>query len=61
MDTTANSPDYRSQQYQKMHEDLVKVHDAWGGTKTIRAAGTTYLPKWPKEKPLAYQRRLTKS
>lgn len=61
MDTTVNSPDYRSQEYQKMHEDLVKVHDAWGGTKKIRAAGTTYLPKWPKEKQLAYQRRLVKS
>lgn len=42
----------------KMAVDWQLVAALLGGTRTMRAAGTAYMPKWPAEKDEAYQCRL---
>lgn len=44
-----------------MQADLAKVNALMGGTKAMRAAGETYLPKWPMEDQESYDFRLKTS
>jgi len=44
-----------------MRPDLAKIEALMGGTKAMRAAKETYLPKWPAEKQDAYDFRLKTS
>ncbi|RJG10925.1 DUF4055 domain-containing protein [Pseudomonas cavernicola] len=44
-----------------MQEDWAVVAPLMGGTKAMRLAGETYLPKWPKEDAGAYKDRLNLS
>jgi hypothetical protein len=44
-----------------MRPDWALVSALLGGTRTMRAAGQTYLPKWPKEDAEAYTTRLSVS
>jgi len=41
-----------------MRPDWALAAALLGGTRTMRAAGQTYLPKWPKEEDAAYTTRL---
>jgi len=50
------TPDVESQQ-----EALSLVRDLWGGTRTVRAAGQTYLPREPQEDAQNYMVRLRRS
>ena len=45
----------------EMRQDWAIVDALMGGTRAMRKAGVTYLPKWPKEEPDAYQARLKTS
>ena len=45
----------------KMAENWPIITTLLGGTKAIRAAGTTYLPKFTKEEEDSYKRRLSVS
>lgn len=56
-----SQPDYKSSAYSEMSEAWAIVRDVAGGTATMRAAGETYLPKEPAEKPENYARRLNRS
>lgn len=56
-----NSPDYKSKAFQQTADAIKVVRDVSGGTATMRAAGVTYLPKEPRETPLAYQDRLNRT
>lgn len=44
-----------------MRPDWALVAALLGGTRAMRAAGQTYLPKWPKEEDAAYRTRLSVS
>lgn len=44
-----------------MQPDLAKIEALMGGTKAMRAAGETYLPKWPMEEQKSYDFRLKTS
>src|SRR5690606_22200845 len=44
-----------------MREDWALVSALLGGTKAMREAGETYLPKWPKEDKESYEERLSRS
>jgi hypothetical protein len=59
--TQFNSPDYKCKAYLEMMEPLRMMRDVLGGTPALRAAGETYLPKQPKEKPEEYEARKKRS
>lgn len=42
-----------------LREDWARATALLGGTKTMRAAGTSYLPQWPNEKDDSYKTRLS--
>lgn len=44
-----------------MQADLSLAAALMGGTRAMRAAGETYLPKWPNEDPESYKTRLATS
>jgi hypothetical protein len=45
----------------KLHDAWQMVDALWGGTTTMRDAGTAWLPKEPKESTKAYDTRLSRS
>ncbi|WP_148716480.1 DUF4055 domain-containing protein [Chitinolyticbacter meiyuanensis] len=57
----SNDPSQASQAVLAMREDWAIVDALMGGTKAMRAAGTQFLPKWPKEEDDAYRCRLSVS
>lgn len=56
-----NSPDYKCKAYVDMMGPVQLMRDVLGGTPALRAAGETYLPKQPREKPEVYNARLKRS
>lgn len=54
----ANDPSIVTPAVTEMAVDWSRVAALLGGTKTMRAAGEVYLPKWPKEDAGAYKDRL---
>lgn len=48
-----------SDQVSAMSEEWALVNALLGGTKAMRAAGTTYLPRWPAEDSESYRTRLS--
>jgi hypothetical protein len=54
----ANDPSTVAPAVTAMQEDWAIVDALMGGTKAMRAAGETFLPKWPKEEAKAYDDRL---
>lgn len=57
----ADLPSTRSHCSERQMAAVEMVRDLWGGTETVRAKGTTYLPKAPGEDPANYQDRLNRS
>lgn len=57
----ANDPSVISQPVQAMRNDWAVVDALLGGTTAMRAAGESFLPKWPKEENEAYKFRLKNS
>jgi len=57
-DDSKDRPDYECQSYRAQLEDVVLMRDASGGTKTLRKAGKTYLPKHPMEADEKHEERL---
>mgnify|MGYP001178553899 FL=1 len=51
-------PDYRSSSYMEQMADVHLCRDVYGGTKTMRAASETYLPKGVHEHSDEYDDRL---
>jgi hypothetical protein len=53
-------PDVRTQSAEaaKLNEDCDLIAALLGGTKAMRAAGTTHMPKWPNEDAESYKTRL---
>jgi len=49
----------RSAAVERMAVDWALSEALLGGTRTMRAAGETYLPRWPKEESAAYTTRLS--
>lgn len=56
-----NQPDYCNSTHSEIAEALRVVRDVSGGTKAMRAAGETYLPKEPRETPTEYRCRLERA
>src|SRR5690606_19200491 len=56
-----DSPDFELDAVAAMREDWALVSALLGGTKAMREAGETYLPKWPKEDKESYEERLSRS
>lgn len=61
MAVTSDSPDIVLDAICAMQQDWSLVSALMGGTKSMRIAGETYLPKWPKEDPESYAARLALS
>lgn len=59
--TTANKVDSPSLAYRAMAQRWELPHDLLGGTLRMRAAGSKWLPKEPKEEQQLYDSRLSKS
>ena len=57
----ANDPSTVIPAVKAMQEDWQVVDALMGGTKAMRAAGETFLPKWPKEEADQYKARLNLS
>lgn len=57
----ANRPDYESTLYRSQLEDVGFVRTVYGGTKALRGAGKTYLPKHGSESQGNYDKRLEQS
>jgi len=55
------SPDYQSESYLAQIDDVVTVRTVYGGTKTMREARETVLPKYPEEKQEDYDRRVERA
>jgi hypothetical protein len=53
--------DTKSESLKAVESDLELVNALWGGTRAMREAGKTYLPKEPKEKEADYKNRLNRS
>lgn len=51
------TPETASTSHQAMAIRLAELRAVWGGTETLLAKSETYLPKFEKEKPAAYERR----
>jgi hypothetical protein len=51
----------QSSAVQAMQADLILAAALMGGTRAMRAAGETYLPKWPNEDAESYKTRLATS
>lgn len=51
----------QSEQVKKLQTSYNMITALLGGTAAMRAAAEEYLPKWPKEEPLAYTARLKQS
>lgn len=47
-------PDYKGSAHQRQADALRVVQDVFAGTKRLRDAGETYLPKFPLETPQSY-------
>lgn len=56
-----NDPSKPIPAVEDMQEDWAVVDALMGGTKAMRKAGVTFLPKWPKEEKEAYDARLKAS
>lgn len=56
-----NSPDYKCKAYVDMMEDVLLMQTVLGGTKALRNARETHLPKQPREKPAEYEARIKRS
>lgn len=53
--------DYHSPAWSAMARRVVMMRDVYGGTETVRAAGSTYLPMQPMEERADYQARLDRA
>src|SRR5438105_3166648 len=56
-----DKPDYKSAGYDQVASDCKLVRDVSGGTKAMRQAAETYLPKEKREDPVDYKIRLQAS
>lgn len=57
----ADRPDTLSPQAQAQVKATTIMRDLWGGTETVRARGSVYLPRAPGEDPNDYNSRLRRS
>lgn len=56
-----DKPDYQSPDYAELNARWAQVDCVLGGTKTMRLAGTLYLPQFPSEEGEVYNKRLATS
>ena len=54
----SGNPGFLSSAAQTMQTRVQLMRDVYGGTETMRAAGTTYLPQYEKESTARYNARL---
>jgi len=56
-----DAPDFTDSLHDRQAPALRLVRDVWDGTDALRAAGTTYLPRFQSEEASDYERRLSQA